>query len=96
MQKDLERGRGMSYEIELAKRILFMLQENERASEIYKNTKLTSFTENRERYYEDLKKMTKEQKTIYWKSGVLYSKSAIKRVRIELNKSLIEREKAYE
>lgn len=83
------------YAKQLSQRLNYMLEENVKAKEIYKKLgkKIPDWTVDHKLYWAELEKLQKHEREIYLKDGVIYSNSAIKRVRIELNTVLIEIEK---
>lgn len=87
----------MEYIKELAKRLIKMIEANEKQKRGFEqvNKKLNDvgFWDNREEWNRRFSSLTQNQKEIYYKGEKIYPKSAIRRVRIELNKALIEWEK---
>ena len=83
------------YAILLLKRLTNMLEENQRAKKVYKQLqyKVPRWDINREEYWKVYNSLSNDEKHIYYKQGVIYSMSAIQRVRIELNTILIEIDK---
>ena len=84
----MERKEQEQYAILLAKKLKSMLDKNAIQKETYRAICL--------KRQKDANSLTVPEREIYWSGGIVYSKSAIKRVRIELNKTLIELEKEYD
>ena len=88
----------MEYQIELLKRLLKMIEANKQEMALYKKVlnKLPASrydSNNSTLFWNSYNKLSKEEKRAYDNNGIKYSKSSIQRVRIELNKSMIEWEK---
>lgn len=67
-----------------------MLEENQKARTIYDSLKNK---QNGRDYFEFTRTLSEENKNIFYRGGRIHSKAAISRVRIELNKVLIEIER---
>ena len=82
------------YVKQLLSRLSYMISENEKASKIYKQLefKLPSYKSG-ETYWEAVRRLSENEHEVWKKDGVIYSKSALQRIRIELNTALIEIEK---
>ena len=74
----------------LLERLSTMIQENAKSAKRYKE-----LVSNRGEtiYWDYLNKLNSVDRELFLKEGVIYSKSDLQRVRIELNKVLIEMEK---
>lgn len=86
----------MEYQKQLLKRLLKMIEDNERQAKEYDKVQEkfdVSYWDNREEWQKRYNALTPRQKEIYHKGRIIYSNSAIKRVRIELNQAMIEWEK---
>lgn len=75
-----------------------MIETNEKEREYYKSAtnKLPKFDtrfENPGLWNKEFNRLSEKEQRAYWNGGQLYSNSAIKRVRIELNQAMIEWEK---
>ena len=83
------------YAKQLLSRLAYMINENEIANKIYKQLqfKIPAFQVGSNAHWEALNKLSEKDYNIYNKMGMIYSKSALQRVRIELNTILIEIEK---
>ncbi len=83
------------YVKQLLSRLSYMISENEKASKIYKQLefKIPAFELDREAYWAALRRLPENEHRIWNKRGIIYSTSALKRIRIELNAALIEIEK---
>jgi hypothetical protein len=83
------------YVKQLLSRLTYMISENEKASKIYKQLefKIPAYERNHEAYWAALRQLPEKEYEIWKKDGVIYSKSALQRIRIELNSALIEIEK---
>ena len=80
------------YSKQLANRLVYMLEENEKSTTIY--VKLKKQYENKTQdYWQWYLRLNDQQKDIMDKQGKIFKQSDIQRVRIELNKILIEIEK---
>ena len=75
----------MEYQKQLLKRLLQMIEDNEK-EKIYYESAIR-------KYKNDWNKLSKNEQRAYWNGGYRYSRSAFKRLRIELNKSMLELEK---
>lgn len=84
----------MEYQKILLKRLLKMIEDNEygkhRAAQINKTLPVHSFTEE---WWKQLNKLNSKDRALVLNEGRIHTKAAIKRVRIELNKAMIEWEK---
>lgn len=84
----------MEYQKALLKRLLEMIEINEKENILYKSVmkKLPSYNwEGDNSYFNAMfNKLNENEKRAYYNSGKRYSNSAIKRVRIELNKAFLE------
>lgn len=85
----MERKEQEQYALLLMKRMSDMINENIRERGVLKQIKYKM--QNNSNY-----RRTTEENDIYWRDGLKYSKSAIKRVRIELNEILKQMEKGYD
>jgi hypothetical protein len=83
------------YVKQLLSRLSYMISENEKASKIYKQleSKLPAYEPDHEAYWAALRRLQEKEYEIWKKDGIVYSKSALQRIRIELNTVLIELEK---
>ena len=85
----------MEYQKQLLKRLLKMIEDNEK-EQLYYKTALKNL-EKYERFSPEWRKkidsLSDNLKRAYWNHGRRYSMSAMKRLRIELNKSMLEIEK---
>lgn len=84
----MERKEQEQYALLLMKRMADMINENIRERSVLKQIKYKMQNDSNYR-------RTAEENDIYWRDGVKYSKSAIKRVRMELNEILKQMEKGY-
>lgn len=85
----------MEYQKQLLKRLLQMIEDNEKQEKEYDKVKEklnVSYWDNREEWNKRYNALTPKQKEIYNKGRIIYCKSAFKRLRIELNKSMLELE----
>ena len=86
----------MEYQKQLLKRLLQMIEDNEK-EKIYYESAIRKLPKNVYVYEQEYKnawnKLTKNEQRAYWNGGRRYSRSAFKRLRIELNKSMLELEK---
>ena len=84
----------MEYQKILLKRLLKMIEDNEygkhRAAQIKKTLPAHSFSEE---WWKQLNKLDSKDRALVLNEGRVHSNAAIKRVRIELNKAMIEWEK---
>lgn len=80
---------------QLLARLAYMISENERANKIYKQLqmKIPAYESGQKAYWDAIEQLTEEDRSIWNKYGVIYSRSSIQRIRIELNTVLIELEK---
>lgn len=83
------------YAIHLLKRLSSMLEENRHARKVFValENKLPSWYDDPDAHQMVYNSLSDNEKRIYNKGGVIHSRSAIQRVRIELNTILIEIEK---
>lgn len=83
------------YAKQLLDRLAYMISENERANKIYKQlqTKIPAYERGGEAYWDAIRRLPEKDHSIWNKNGVIYSKSSLQRIRIELNTVLIELEK---
>lgn len=83
------------YVKQLLSRLSYMISENEKASKIYKQLefKIPAYERDREAYWAALRQLPEKEYEIWKKDGIVYSKAALQRIRIELNAVLIEIEK---
>lgn len=85
----------MEYQKQLLKRLLKIIEDNEK-EQLYYKTALKNL-EGYDRFSPEWRKkidgLSDNLQRAYWNHGRKYSMSAIKRLRIELNKSLLEIEK---
>jgi hypothetical protein len=83
------------YVKQLLSRLAYMISENEKANKIYKQLEFTlpAYEHDHEAYWAALRRLPEKEYEIWKKDGVIYSKSALQRIRIELNTALIEIEK---
>lgn len=88
----------MEYQKQLLKRLLQMIEKNEK-EKLYYNSALKKLPQfdtvfnDRTLWYREFDKLNKDEQRAWYNNGNRYSVSAIKRIRIELNKSMIEWEK---
>ena len=85
----MERKEQEQYALLLMKRMSDMINENIRERGVLKQIKYKMQNDSNYR-------RTAEENDIYWRDGLKYSKSAIRRVRIELNEILKQMEKGYD
>ena len=80
----------MEYQKQLLKRLLQMIEDNEKEKIYYESAirKIPNVNE----YKNAWNKLSKNEQRAYWNGGYRYSRSAFKRLRIELNKSMLELE----
>lgn len=83
------------YAKQLLSRLAYMIDENEKANKIYKQLqmKIPAYERGHDAYWEAINKLPESDYNIWRKDGLIYSKSALQRIRIELNTVLIELEK---
>lgn len=83
------------YVKQLLNRLSYMISENEKASKAYKQikSKLPAYERDHEAYWAALRQLPEADYNIWKKDGVIYSRSSLQRIRIELNMALIEIEK---
>ncbi len=83
------------YAKQLLNRLAYMISENEKASKIYKQLqmRIPAYERGSDAYWEAIRQLSESDHNIWNKNGVIYSKSALQRIRIELNTVLIELEK---
>lgn len=83
------------YVKQLLNRLSYMISENEKASKTYKQikSKLPAYEHDHETYWAAIRRLPEKEYEVWKKDGVIYSKSALQRIRIELNTVLIELEK---
>lgn len=86
----------MEYQKQLLKRLLQMIEDNEK-EKIYYESAIRKIPKSVYPYEQEYKhawdKLSKNEQRAYWNGGRRYSMSAMKRLRIELNKSMLEIEK---
>ena len=86
----------MEYQKQLLKRLLQMIEDNEK-EKIYYESAIRKLPKNEYTFDNEYKnawnKLSKNEQRAYWNGGYRYSRSAFKRLRIELNKSMLELEK---
>ena len=86
----------MEYQKQLLKRLLQMIEDNEK-EKIYYESAIRKLPKNvcvfEQEYNNAWNKLTKNEQRAYWNGGYRYSRSAFKRLRIEFNKSMLELEK---
>ena len=86
----------MEYQKQLLKRLLKMIEDNEK-EKIYYESALRKIPKSECPYDNEYRnawnKLSKNEQRAYWNGGHRYSMSAMKRLRIELNKSMLEIEK---
>lgn len=85
----------MEYQKQLLKRLLKMIEDNEK-EKIYYESAIRKLPKNEysydTKYRNAWNKLSKNEQRAYWNGGHRYSRSAFKRLRIELNKSMLELE----
>ena len=83
------------YVKQLLNRLSYMISENEKATKIYKQLelKIPAYERDHEAYWDAIRRLPENEHEVWEKDGIVYSKSALQRVRIELNTVLIEIEK---
>ena len=82
------KGVVMEYQKQLLKRLLKMIEANEKEREYYKSA--TNKLPKQDLWNKEFNRLSEKEQRACWNGGQLYSKSAFKRVRIELNKAMIE------
>lgn len=83
----------MEYQKQLLKRLLKMIEDNEK-EKVYYQTALKNLEGYKSpEWRKKFDGLSKNLQRAYWNGGRRYSMSAMKRLRIELNKSLLEIEK---
>lgn len=86
----------MEYQKVLLKRLLEMIEDNEKEKIYFESAKKKMpsmfFTFDAE-YQKAWDNLSKNEQRAYWNGGKRHSKASLKRVRIELNKAMIEKEK---
>lgn len=86
----------MEYQKQLLKRLLQMIEDDEK-EKIYYESAIRKIPKSVYPYEQEYKntwnKLSKNEQRAYWNGGHRYSRSAFKRLRIELNKSMLEIEK---
>lgn len=86
----------MEYQKVLLKRLLEMIEDNEKEKIYFERAKKKMpsmfFTFDAE-YQQAWNNLSKDEQRAYWNNGMRHSKASLKRVRIELNKAMIEKEK---
>lgn len=86
----------MEYQKQLLKRLLQMIEDNEKEKVYCENARkklpkgIYTYEAQYRKVWNDL---SKDEQRAYWNGGRRYNKSDFKRLRIELNKSMIELEK---
>lgn len=85
----------MEYQKQLLKRLLKMIEDNEKEQLYYKTAlkNLEGYEYKSQEYWKKLEDLSINLQRAYWNHGQRYSMSAMKRLRIELNKSMLEIEK---
>lgn len=83
------------YVKQLLSRLTYMISENEKANKIYKQikSKIPAYQLGDDAYWKVINQLPEEDYNIWRKKGFIYSRSALQRIRIELNTVLIELEK---
>ena len=82
----------MEYQKELLKRLLKMIEDNEKEKIYYESAiKKVSMSEND--WHKKVQALSENERRAWYNNGKRYSDSAFKRVRIELNKSMLEIER---
>lgn len=83
------------YVKQLLSRLAYMISENEKANKIYKQLKfkIPAYEPGNDARWEAIRQLPEADYNIWSKDGVIYSKSSLQRIRIELNTVLIELEK---
>ena len=86
----------MEYQKQLLKRLLQMIEDNEK-EKIYYESAIRKIPKSECPYDNEYRnawdKLSKDEQRAYWNGGYRHSRSAFKRLRIELNKSILELEK---
>lgn len=80
----------MEYQKQLLKRLLKMIEDNEKEM---KYREMAHLKINKDGFTNGFNILTKNEKRAYFNDGYKHLKSAFKRIRIELNKAMIEWEK---
>lgn len=85
----------MEYQKQLLKRLLKMIEDNEKEQLYYKTAlkNLDGYKYDSPEWRKKIDSLSDNLQRAYWNHGRRYSMSAMKRLRIELNKSLLEIEK---
>lgn len=85
----------MEYQKQLLKRLLKMIEDNEKEKIYYQTAlkNLEGYEYKSPQYWKKLEDLSINLQRAYWNHGHRYTMSAMKRLRIELNKSLLEIEK---
>ena len=85
----------MEYQKQLLKRLLKMIEDNEKEQLYYKTAlkNLEGYKYGSPEWRNKIDSLSDNLQRSYWNGGRRYSMSALKRLRIELNKSLLEIEK---
>ena len=85
----------MEYQKQLLKRLLKMIEDDEK-EKIYYESAIRKIPKSESTYDTEYRnawnKLSKNEQRAYWNGGYRYSRSAFKRLRIELNKSMLELE----
>ena len=83
------------YAKQLLNRLAYMISENENGNKRYKQLefKIPAYNKDQNAYWEAVRQLKEEDYNIWRKYGMIYSKSSLQRIRIELNTVLIELEK---
>lgn len=83
------------YAKQLLSRLTYMISENEKGNKIYKQlkSKIPAYEQGSDAYWKAIHQLPEEDYNIWRKYGFIYSRSALQRIRIELNTVLIELEK---
>ena len=85
----------MEYQKQLLKRLLKMIEDNEKEQLYYKTAikNLEGYKYGSTEWRDKFESLSTNLQRAYWNGGRRYSMSAMKRLRIELNKSMLELEK---
>lgn len=83
----------MEYQKQLLKRLLKMIEDNEKEQLYYKTALKNLEGYESPEWRKKFDGLSKNLQRAYWNHGCRYSMSAMKRLRIELNKSMLEIEK---
>lgn len=85
----------MEYQKQLLKRLLKMIEDNEKEKVYYQTAlkNLEGYKYGSPEWGKKIDSLSENLQRAYWNRGRRYSMSALKRLRIELNKSMLEIEK---